>query len=37
VVGGRLFSDLEKPSQLELVSSIGFANGTIELQYRRRR
>jgi dihydrofolate reductase len=32
--GRRLFSDLEKPSQLELVSTTGFANGTIELRYR---
>jgi len=35
--GRRLFSALEETRQLELVSDTGFANGTIELQYRRHR
>lgn len=35
--GRRLFSDLEESRQLELVSSTAFANGTVELQYRRHR
>ena len=32
--GRRLFDDLEKPPQLELVSSTAFGNGTLELAYR---
>jgi dihydrofolate reductase len=35
--GRRLFSELEETRQLELLSSTSFANGTIELQYRRHR
>jgi len=35
--GRRLFDDLEKSRQLELVSSTAFSNGTVELEYRRRR
>jgi dihydrofolate reductase len=34
VKGRRLFDDLEKSRQLELVSSIAFGNGTLELTYR---
>ncbi len=37
VKGPRLFDDLEKPRQLELVSSIAFGNGISELVYRPRR
>jgi dihydrofolate reductase len=33
--GRRLFGDVEKSRQLDLVASFGFANGTVELQYRR--
>jgi dihydrofolate reductase len=32
--GRRLFDDLEKPRELELVSSTAFGNGTLELAYR---
>jgi dihydrofolate reductase len=35
--GRRLFDDLEKSRQLELVSSTAFSNGTVELEYRRHR
>src|SRR5487761_1165640 len=35
--GQRLFDDLEKSRQLELASSTAFSNGTVELEYRRRR
>lgn len=33
--GRRLFADLEKSRPLELVSSIAFTNGCVELEYRR--
>jgi dihydrofolate reductase len=35
--GRRLFDALDVSRQLEFVSSTPFANGTVELQYRRRR
>jgi dihydrofolate reductase len=35
--GTRLFDDLGKSRQLDLVSSIAWSNGTVELQYRRPR
>jgi dihydrofolate reductase len=35
--GRHLFDDLEKSRPLELVSSIAFANGCVELEYRRAR
>jgi dihydrofolate reductase len=35
--GRRLFEDLDEPRQLELASSAAFSNGTVELEYRRRR
>ena len=35
--GRRLFADLEKSRPLELVSSTAFANGCVELEYRRPR
>jgi dihydrofolate reductase len=37
VKGRRLFDDLEKSRQLELVSSTAFGNGTVELAYSPRR
>jgi dihydrofolate reductase len=33
--GERLFTDVEMERPLELLTSIPFANGTVELQYRR--
>ena len=33
--GARLFADLTKPPRLELVSSIPFKNGALEVTYRR--
>jgi hypothetical protein len=36
VKGRRLFDDLEKSRQLELVSGTAFGNGTLELAYRPR-
>jgi dihydrofolate reductase len=35
--GARLFDDVGKSRELELLSSTAFASGTIELEYRRRR
>ena len=35
--GRRLFDDPDKSRQLDLVSSTAFSNGTVELEYRRRR
>ena len=35
--GRHLFGDLEKSRPLELVSSTAFANGCVELEYRRAR
>jgi dihydrofolate reductase len=35
--GRRLFDGLDKSCQLDLVSSTAFGNGTVELDYRRRR
>jgi dihydrofolate reductase len=35
--GRRLFDGLDKSCQLDLVSSTAFANGTVELDYRRHR
>jgi dihydrofolate reductase len=35
--GTRLFDDVGKSRQLDRVSSIGWSNGTIELEYRRHR
>jgi len=35
--GKRLFESLDRSGQLDLVSSIAFGNGTVELDYRRNR
>jgi dihydrofolate reductase len=35
--GTRLFDDVGKSRRLDLVSSIAWSNGTIELEYRRHR